>query len=81
MSGGVAESEGAVVVPEVKREYVSNVFASSETRKSQLRGNRHEAHPFEAKKCSQNQQFQILSIPVPESIKMKLHLYVFFAFL
>ena len=53
LSGGVAKSEGAVVAPEVKKEHVLLVFfASSETRKTRLRENRPQTHPFKAKKVA-----------------------------
>ena len=78
VSGGVAKSEGAVVAPEVKKEHVLLVFfARSETRKTRLRENHPQTHPFKAKKVARINISRFLAISAPKSLKIQLHLCVF----
>ena len=74
----MAKSEGAVVAPEVKKEHVLLVFfASSETRKTRLRENRPQTHPFKAKKVARINISRFLAISAPKSLKISVHLCVF----
>ena len=75
---GVAKNEGAVIAPEVKTEHgLLMFFASSETRKSRLRENRPQTHPFKAKKVARINISRFLAISAPKSLKIQLHWYVF----